>query len=100
MKVFGKWRWIKTKITAEKTEDTDFLNLFGIAKDITDEVNKSEKLRESEQKYKSLFESNVAGVYKTHVNGEILECNPSFVKILGYDSTSEILNKNIKDVYD
>jgi PAS domain S-box-containing protein len=99
MKVYGKWRWIEEKITVEKTENTNFLNLFGKVKDITNEVKKAEKLRESEKKYKDLFESNLAGVYKTHVSGQILECNSSFAKILGFKTATELLHKNIKDLY-
>jgi len=99
MEVFGKWRWIEEKITVEKTEDPDFLNLFGKVKDITNEVKKAEKLRESEKKYKDLFESNLAGVYKTHVSGDILECNSSFAKILGYKTAAELINKNVKNLY-
>ncbi|MFT4600031.1 MAG: PAS domain S-box-containing protein [Arenicella sp.] len=99
MKVFGKWRWIEEKISVEQTDNHDFISLFGIVKDITNAVKKEEKLRDSEKKYKGLFESNLAGVYKTHIDGKILECNPSFAQILGYDSPTEILHKNIKDVY-
>jgi len=44
-----------------------------------------------QERYRLLFERNVAGVVRTTVDGEILDCNPAFARMLGYGSTEELL---------
>ncbi len=43
-----------------------------------------EALNASERQYKQLFERNLAGVYRTTIDGRLLDCNPAFANILGY----------------
>jgi diguanylate cyclase (GGDEF)-like protein/PAS domain S-box-containing protein len=47
-------------------------------------------LRNSESKFRGLFESVMEGVYQTTRDGRILVANPAFVHLLGYDSAEEI----------
>ena len=47
-------------------------------------------LRESEAKFRSLFESVMEGVYRTSRDGRLLVVNPAFVQMLGYGSAEEI----------
>ena len=47
-------------------------------------------LRNSEAKFRSLFESVMEGVYRTSRDGRLLVVNPAFVQMLGYDSAEEI----------
>ncbi len=41
-------------------------------------------------RYRALFENNVAGVFRTTAKGALLECNQSFLNIYGYGSIEEI----------
>ena len=43
-----------------------------------------EALSASERKYQSLFERNMAGVYRSTVAGRLLDCNPTFAAMFGY----------------
>jgi PAS domain S-box-containing protein len=56
-----------------------------LARDITGQ-------REKEQRFTQLFESLQEGVYISAPDGTLLEVNPAFVKILGYDSKEDLLN--------
>jgi len=47
-------------------------------------------LRDSEAKYRGLFESIAEGVYQSRVDGRLLSVNPAFVSILGYSSAEEL----------
>ena len=47
-------------------------------------------LRNSEAKFRGLFESVMEGVYQTSRDGRILVANPAFVKLLGYGSAEEL----------
>ncbi len=46
-------------------------------------------LRRSEERYRLLFERNLAGVVRATTSGEILDCNEAFARILGYASARE-----------
>ncbi|MFT5182886.1 MAG: PAS domain S-box-containing protein [Flavobacteriales bacterium] len=49
--------------------------------------------------YQTLFSKNVAGIYKIDFEGTILDCNPAFASILGYDLTTELIGTNVKKIY-
>jgi two-component system cell cycle sensor histidine kinase/response regulator CckA len=56
-------------------------------------------LRASEERYRRLFERNLAGVFRSSVDGRILECNQAFAHILGYDTQEEMLAVPASDLY-
>src|SRR5437588_823952 len=41
--------------------------------------------------YQILFEANLTGVYVSTLTGQLLDCNPAFVKMYGYQSKAETL---------
>ncbi len=49
-----------------------------------------EALRESEAKYRGLFETIIEGVYQSSREGRLRSVNRAFVAILGYDSAEEL----------
>ena len=56
-------------------------------------------VQESEERYRLLFERNLAGVYRTTIAGRILECNEAMAHIFGYASREEILGRDIRTLY-
>jgi PAS domain S-box-containing protein len=53
----------------------------------------------SEQRYRMLFDRNIAGVFRTTLDGRILDCNDALVQYLGYDSREELLSLPAWDLY-
>ncbi len=49
-----------------------------------------DKLRNSEARYRGLFENVVDGVYIASREGELVTANPALVEMLGYDSVEEM----------
>ncbi len=70
-----------------------------VIQDITEREEINRKLQQSETKYRRIFEKSLAGVYTTHVDGRILDCNKTFATILGYSSPEEIKKLRVKDIY-
>ena len=57
----------------------------GFDKDITDKVLAEEALRESEERYRNLFENAPSGVFKAELDGAtFLAANKKLAEILGY----------------
>jgi PAS domain S-box-containing protein len=68
-----------------------------IATDITDRKQTEEALRRSEQKYRSLYDNMRDGFVAVNLEGEIIEFNAAFQKLLQYRS-EEIYNLTYKDI--
>jgi PAS domain S-box-containing protein len=50
-----------------------------------------EALRESEEKYRDLFENSVLGIFRTTPEGKFSTLNTSFARIAGYETVQEML---------
>jgi PAS domain S-box-containing protein len=53
----------------------------------------------SEERYRMLFEQNIAGVFRSTRDGRILDCNEAFAGCLGYESRAEVLARPTWDLY-
>jgi len=71
----------------------------GTVTDISSRRQIEEALRLSEKRYRTLFERNLAGVYRSSLEGRILDCNESFARIFGYASREEVLGQAAWDFY-
>lgn len=60
------------------------------ARNVTDHKRMEETLRESEARFRSLFENATIGLYRTTPDGRILMANPVLVRMLGYSSFDEL----------
>ena len=67
--------------------------IVNLYRDITGRKRVEQALRESEKRYRLLFERNLAGVFRgTLLSRHILDCNAAYARILGYDSRREVLS--------
>ena len=63
----------------------------GVIKDITEHKQAEEKLLKAEEKYRSIFENVVEGIFQTTSEGRFLIANPSLARIYGYSSPEEMI---------
>jgi two-component system cell cycle sensor histidine kinase/response regulator CckA len=68
------------------------------ARDTTRRREAEQSLRRSEERYRSLFERNLAGVIHCTLSGELVACNDAFANMLGY-SKEEIGTLRVDDLY-
>ncbi len=69
--------------------------------DISDRKRAEQALRQSEEKYRELFENATYGIFRSQLDGALLDVNPALVAMLGYSSKEELLTRNLsRDLYD
>jgi diguanylate cyclase (GGDEF)-like protein/PAS domain S-box-containing protein len=74
--------------------------LYSIIHDITERRETERALAESEEKFRTMFNSASVGIYQSTLDGRFVTANMMAARILGYDSVEELLGKNIaEDIY-
>jgi len=68
-----------------------------IVRDITARKQADEALRASEERYRSLFDRMLDGIYRSTHAGKFIDVNPAMVKMFGYSSKEEMLAMDIKN---
>jgi len=56
-------------------------------------------LRESEERYRTLFDGVPVGLYRTTPAGQFMDANPAMVQMLGYPDRETLLTTNAADLY-
>ena len=95
----GHWIWVHDRgKVITWTNDGKPLMMFGTHTDITDRKQIEEALRESEIKYRRIFESLEDLYYQTDAQGIIRVLSPSCVRLTGW-TPEELIGKPVSDVY-
>ena len=91
-------RWYKNADRAIRWQDGHFVHL-QIATDISEQKQAVEAIRDSEERYRNLFDSLPVGVYRSTPEGRFLDGNPALMEMLGYPDQETMFAANIKDLY-
>lgn len=91
--------WVEENIFPIFDDNGKKIGHLGILQDISQRKNWEEKLKQSEEQYRNLFENNMAGVFITKADGTFIAVNESYVKTFGFDSVEEALKRNSKENY-
>jgi PAS domain S-box-containing protein len=70
-----------------------------IARDITRQKDAEDRLRKSEARYRSLIQGAAYGIYRTTVDGQILDANPAIAAMLGY-TVDELMALDMSAIYE
>ncbi len=85
---------------APARSDDGRIKTYAYIRDITDRKRFEKALRESEEKYRNLFERVQHGLFISTKEGKFLDCNQALLNMLGYSSKDEFLTIDIaKDLY-
>jgi PAS domain S-box-containing protein len=91
--VNGDGKCTPSKVNATVVPAAGGDHIVNLCRDIADRKRAEQAWRESEERYRLLFERNFAGVFRgTLLSRHILDCNAAYARILGYDSRQEVLS--------
>jgi PAS domain S-box-containing protein len=70
-----------------------------LVNDITERKAAEAELRVSQEKYRRFFQETLTGYMCATPTGKIIECNPAFVRIMGFASADEAMGANMRALY-
>ncbi len=71
--------------------------IVAVYEDITEYIQAEKAIKESEEKYRNIFENAIEGIFQTTPEGRYLTANPALAKIYGYDTPEELI-RDITDI--
>lgn len=86
--------------TAPIKKEGKIVGTMSFGRDVTEYVKAKEKLKASEEKYRTLTENINTGIYRnTGLEGKFIEANPAIIQMFGYDSKENFLKTSAVDLY-
>jgi len=93
---YWRKRWFQVTVDPIIGADGRPLGAVHIMIDITAAKKAKEALRESEERFRGLYENANIGLYRTTPDGRILMANPALIRMLGYGSFAELAERNLQ----
>ncbi len=85
--------WCKTL----KDKDGNITGALSAAQDITEKSKYQQELKESEERFRTIFENATIGLYRTTPDGKIILANQMIIKLLGYNSLDELISLDLDE---
>ncbi len=77
------------------------INVLVVAKDITDRKQAEEEMRDSETRFRNLFENSLMGISTATPDGRLIQVNLAYAHMYGYDKPEKMMAevKNVGQLY-
>ncbi len=89
---------IYSSVSLIKDETGNSIGIVAINRDISKQKKAEHKLKESEKKYRHLFESSPYFIGLIDENGILVDCNSSISKFLSMRTKEDVIGKKIVDI--
>ncbi|HTR80947.1 MAG TPA: PAS domain S-box protein [Bacteroidota bacterium] len=86
----GLETWVSTTKLPLRDTRGEIIGTFGISRDITKQKQADLALKQSEEKYRRLFEESKDAIYISSADSKILDINTAGLELLGYGSKEEL----------
>jgi len=89
-------RLITGLISARLIQLNKVPHILFIVRNIEQYKKAQEKLRESDERFRTIYANASIGIYRTTPDGRILMANPALVRMLGYSTFEELSKRNLE----
>ncbi|WP_293358471.1 MULTISPECIES: bifunctional diguanylate cyclase/phosphodiesterase [unclassified Microcoleus] len=89
--------WVFWQAVPEIGNNGAVLGYLGTLTDISNRKQAEFALQQAEEKYRSIFENAIEGIFQTTPDGRYLSANPALARIYGYESATQLI-ANIHDI--
>ncbi len=79
-------------IAPVRSDTGEISHYIAIKQDITQRKLAEQALHKAEQKYRSIFENAILGIFQATPEGKFLNVNPALARMAGYDSPQDFLD--------
>jgi PAS domain S-box-containing protein len=93
----GSFVWANLTVTAYRPVSDAPKYAISVIEDISERKRAEEQLRESEERYRSLFKNAPVGVFYSTCEGKILRVNEEYARMLGYASTEDAKQSTVAE---
>jgi PAS domain S-box-containing protein len=93
----GRCIWVRAIGEAVRDKQGDIVSVQGAFQDISEQKQNEEKLRISEEKYRTFIETMLDGVYRS-CDFKLLEVNRALVQMLGFENKDALLSVNLNTI--
>ncbi|MBK8783457.1 MAG: PAS domain S-box protein [Anaerolineales bacterium] len=93
----GHYVWAALHVSLVKNDKDAPLYLIGLVQDITETKKAGEALRRAEEKYRTIFENSLEGIFQSTPAGRFITVNPALARMWGYDSPEDLVT-SITDI--
>ena len=87
----GSVRWVSERAVRVLDRPSSSWKWEGFIEDITDRKRAEQALNEANERYQSIFENALEGIFQVTPEGHLLVANPAMARMFGYDSPAELL---------
>jgi PAS domain S-box-containing protein len=94
----GEYRWFVLRVTPLRNERGIILKWYATGSDVEDRKRALEAVRDSEEKWRAVFEHNPTMYFMVDAAGIVLSVNPFGANQLGY-SVDELVGRSVLDVF-
>ncbi len=96
----GTSRWLETYVAPLVDEKGAVTGVLGVTRDITQRKLSEQSLRNSEERYRTLFEESKDVVFISTPEGKLVDINQAGVDLFGFSSKEEALGiKHMEELY-
>ncbi len=95
----GSIRWIRKTVVPYHNHLGTLIAYDGLLRDVTQRKHAEEELRQSEERFRLIFEDDLTGDYLAAPDGEILLCNQAFADIFGFSTRADAVGSNLSNLY-
>ncbi len=93
----GNRVFLSINATRLLTNEGHFDGMIATVEDITEKILFEQKLKDSEEKYRILFEESPLSIVLMDLEGKIIDCNPAQIKMFGF-SRENYVGKNWQEL--